>query len=78
MLLWTDDRCNELDKLEDIVRIAGSLNSGSHFCEKVKRLERLCESINKFGGILWFINKLACEDRALAIKNGELSLREES
>lgn len=78
MLLWTDERCKELDKLEDIVRIAGSLNSGSHFCEKVKRLEDLCGSIDKLGGILWFINKLACDDRELAIKNGELSPYDES
>ena len=42
---WTDERCDELMRLMDVVSIAGRLNKSNRICENIEKLEKDCDSL---------------------------------
>lgn len=68
-LVWTDDRCEELDNLGELLRSVASINSGSGCLERIARCidlagSLLYEDLNRGRESFYhFTRRLAIEDR---------------
>lgn len=71
-LLWTDERCKQLDQFERLIREVRSINSGSHCLERIARCIELADALDRWeleleyvgrSSFRTFLNTLAIADR---------------
>ena len=73
-LRWTKERAEQLNRLMDLVRIAGSLNYATNICGNIAKCQELAVILNEDTGLdcdgysfMSFLHELAIEGR----KKGE-------
>jgi len=68
-LRWTKERAEQLNRLMDLVRIAGSLNYATNICEHIEECQKLAATlvdVDLEGGepsFMSFLHELAIEGR---------------
>lgn len=78
-LVWTDDRCQELDDLGTLLREVASINSGSGWIDRIERCIALAEKLNRDDllksrdSLHSFLRGLAIADRERICASGAMS-----
>lgn len=67
-LVWTDDRCEELEELRSLLHLVSGLENGSGFLEKVNKAIGIAEGLlyrdwNSKPGFYSFLSDLAIKNR---------------
>ena len=62
---WTDDRCEQLLKLEKVLRDVANANSANNFIRRMAEASELAESLlhSEYPSFLLFLNQLAIDER---------------
>jgi hypothetical protein len=68
LLVWTDDRCKELEKLRSLLYLVSGLENGSGFLGKVQEAIDLADKLmfrdwNEKPGFYQFLHNLAIKNR---------------
>ena len=76
-IVWTDDRCVELDALSELLREVSAINHGSNCLERILRCIDLAEKLSRDAisenrdSLLTFLRGLAIAERLRATCNDE-------
>lgn len=71
-IVWTEDRCAELDELVDLLREVAAINHGSNCLERIRRCIALAEKLSRDAisenrdSLLTFLRGLAIAERLSA------------